>query len=878
VESRRPTHFSCPVVRALFRFSAIALLSSASGLLAQAPPVVVDAQQTLGSGYSNPRAVAVAVNGTVYVADQNHNQVVQLATNLPAASTSTQVSTGGYGLAGPSALAVDAAGDLFIGDYPNLFGVGVPRIIECLATNEVLNGNCQTVYQGGLSAVLNQPNALAVDRNGTVYVGIIGLATGIYSSAHGSGTLTKLNINGLPGSFTPSALVRDAATDLYFADSSAASGGLYVVPTNQSGSVNAIPIPTASFSCGKPSGLALDASGDLFVLSQLTVNGATADQVMEIPGDSPTTPYLIPSSGLGTTGGVALDPSGNIYVVEQGNGLLTQLDYLNTINLGAAATFGTGIVVPFNFEYNSPATIRGFQIVTVGDTGPHASDVSAVTGGSCATGALSPTVSEYQPYLCSQSFRATPQYTGTRVSAIQVNGSSSVVLASSPVYESGTSGAQVVYPLGVATTATPLQQPQGVAVSGFDQTVYVADFSGGYVYATGGLNGTALTTVDTGNIVLQAPSAVAMNGEGDLYIADFNQGEVVVVPTRTGKAPYVLQTESLLTHPISLALDYVGNLYVGDAGSDGDGATSSNPGYVVKVPQNGTPFRMTIPSVSIIFPQALATDERNAGLYIGDGGDIATAVGQVVRVSADGSTAGIVSFPSQTAPTNPTGLSVDAAGDLYVLDGTVSTITVAPPTGNSYLVGFVNTSLSAPSAFASSAGGQNFVVANIGNGSSNSLVYLQGNSSALAFGNQKVNTNSSVATATLHNIGNATITLSRPFYRLTESGSVFTVASSSACSNGSTVRSAASCTTNLVFRPTAFQIYSGQLSIVSSAYNNGTPVLNLSGTGSATASLSDRVEDSVAAGSERSGQSGRKSFQPNGARKNLGRRQGERPR
>ena len=35
---------------------------------------------------------------------------------------------------------------------------------------------------------------------------------------------------------------------------------------------------------------------------------------------------------------------------------------------------------------------------------------------------------------------------------------------------------------------------------------------------------------------LSAPSAVAVNGEGDLYIADFNLGEVIVVPTTTGIA------------------------------------------------------------------------------------------------------------------------------------------------------------------------------------------------------------------------------------------------------------------------------------------------------------------------------------------------------
>jgi hypothetical protein len=87
---------------------------------------------------------------------------------------------------------------------------------------------------------------------------------------------------------------------------------------------------------------------------------------MDIPGDSPTTPYLIPSIGLGITSGMALEPSGNIDVVKQGYGLVTELDCLNTINVGSAPVFGTGIVVPFNFEFDTPTTLAGFQAVTGG--------------------------------------------------------------------------------------------------------------------------------------------------------------------------------------------------------------------------------------------------------------------------------------------------------------------------------------------------------------------------------------------------------------------------------------------------------------------------------------------------------------------------------
>ena len=174
--------------------------------------------------------------------------------------------------------------------------------------------------------------------------------------------------------------------------------------------------------------------------------------------------------------------------------------------------------------------------------------------------------------------------------------------------------------------------------------------------------------------------------------------QIVEVPTTTGLAPSVLNTGGLLDNPIALAFDYLGNLYIGDAGPGGLNASSSQPGYIVKVPVGGAPFKMTIPPINggsgpIIFPQALATDPYTAALLIGDGGNPGAGAGQVVQVTANGSSAG-------TGPvngvTNPTGLAFDQAEDLYILDGTANTITVVggPTSGTTpWLLAFDNTTL-----------------------------------------------------------------------------------------------------------------------------------------------------------------------------------------
>ena len=95
--------------------------------------------------------------------------------------------------------------------------------------------------------------------------------------------------------------------------------------------------------------------------------------------------------------------------------------------------------------------------------------------------------------------------------------------------------------------------------------MFVADYGSGKSYYAGGSTGSIFYAVTDGSITLVAPSAVALNGEGDLYADDLahspgTTGQAIVVPTTTGKAPSVVNTGTLIPHPISLAVDYLGNL------------------------------------------------------------------------------------------------------------------------------------------------------------------------------------------------------------------------------------------------------------------------------------------------------------------------------
>jgi sugar lactone lactonase YvrE len=822
----------------LLCFTVLALAFCGSNSWAQAPSIVFDAQQTVGNQYSGPQALAVSSNGTVFIADTNNNRIIALDTFLPQLGVNTVISTVPYVLSAPASLALDAHGNLFVGDAPATGG----RIIELYGDG---NGNLTGVANPApiaSGAPLVDPVALTFDSAGTLFIGDYSANGNIYSLAAGSTALTPLTFTGaLPAQFTPGALLRDSSNNLYISDNGFGTnlGGIYKAPDTGG---RATKIPTEQFSINQPSGMAFDAAGDLYVATLLGSGSGynPGQQVLVIPALSPTTPYILPSTGLDSGASMAFDQHGNLDVLDSVDGAVLQLSSPNPVNLGNVFVGQAGSPVLFNFEFNAPVDLRGFQTLTQGDV---STEISQGSGGNCTlgnhttVGAGGPRISAFYPYSCNEYYEGTPTYPGVRNGAIQVRGAATTILASLPVWQTAFAGAEVTYPLTATTTVKNLQQPQAIAISGLNKTVYVADTQAGKVYSYPGLASTAQTTINTGTIILSAPSALALDGAGDLYIADYGPetgvGQVVKVPTTTGAAPSVVNTGALLQHPIALTFDYLGNMYIGDAGPAGVYAGASDPGFLVKIPVGGAAFQMPIPApLSIVFPQALATDPYTADLLIGDGGD-PSSVGQVDKIFADGSGGG-------TGPingvTDPTGLAFDQAEDLYILDGTANTITaVGGPTSGTtpWLVNFDNTTLSGASALAISAGGQSFVVASIGTGSTNNLLYLNGNASKLAFGTVNVGTPSPAQTATVYNIGNLDLNLRTPYYVTNGYNAAFDVLNSSTCTNALMLAPSISCTMNIQFTPQSLGSTSQQITVESDGYNGTTnnPVLTVQGSG-----------------------------------------------
>ena len=109
--------------------------------------------RSLGSGFSNPHGVAVDLSGNVFVADTGNNAVKEIVS----AGGYTTVKTLGTGFGGPLGVAVDTNENVFVADTGN------NAVKEILAAGGYTTVNTLNTYL--------VPTAVAVDAGGNLFVG-----------------------------------------------------------------------------------------------------------------------------------------------------------------------------------------------------------------------------------------------------------------------------------------------------------------------------------------------------------------------------------------------------------------------------------------------------------------------------------------------------------------------------------------------------------------------------------------------------------------------------------------------------------------------------------------------------------------------------------
>lgn len=227
------------------------------------------------------------------------------------------------------------------------------------------------------------------------------------------------------------------------------------------------------------------------------------------------------------------------------------------------------------------------------------------------------------------------------------------------------------------------------------QTGLIQTYAGNGTQGYGGDGGPATSAN------LAGPTGLTFDAQGNLYIADATNRRVREVNASTGIITTVagggtggargLATAAMLQGPCSVALDSAGDLYISDtctsaSGGGGGGGTSAGNGVIWRVDAvtgvitivagGGTTLGDGGPATSgaINLPVGIAVDSSN-DIFIADSGNnrirrVDGTTGIITTVAGNGTAAfaGDGALATAASLNSPSGVAVDAAGNLYIAD------------------------------------------------------------------------------------------------------------------------------------------------------------------------------------------------------------------
>jgi trimeric autotransporter adhesin len=189
------------------------------------------------------------------------------------------------------------------------------------------------------------------------------------------------------------------------------------------------------------------------------------------------------------------------------------------------------------------------------------------------------------------------------------------------------------------------------------------------------------------NAQVSIPQGLALDGAGNLYIADQNNNRIrrvtpagiITTIAGTGTPGFSgdngQATAAQLNSPLGLAVDPAGNLYIADQSNNRIRKVALN-GTITTVAGTGDSGSSgdggPATSASLLLPAAVALD-AGGNLYIGDASDLVRRVntnGLISRFAGSG----VRGFSGDQGPAtaaqldSPIGLTLDSAGNLYIAD------------------------------------------------------------------------------------------------------------------------------------------------------------------------------------------------------------------
>ena len=316
--------------------------------------------------FNSPSGVAVDPAGNLYVADTDNHTVrkvvaatgaVTTLAGLPGVPGSADGTGQGARFNGPSGVAVDGAGDIYVADTLNhtLRKVTPLGVVSTLAG---IPGASGSTDGAGSAARFFGPQGIALDGAGSLFVADtnnhtirkVTLATGgVTTVAGGAGSSGSTDGSGSIARFNhPSDLAVDSAGSIYVADTENDTlriilpSGVVSTAAGVAGGVGASDGRGAAAQFAFPSAVAVDAAGIVYVAD---TGNFTVRMLDPATGSVSTLAGLAGISGSAdgagsavrffSPAGIAVDGSGDLYVADTNN------DTIRVAMLGAAPIIQT---------------------------------------------------------------------------------------------------------------------------------------------------------------------------------------------------------------------------------------------------------------------------------------------------------------------------------------------------------------------------------------------------------------------------------------------------------------------------------------------------------------------------------------------------------
>lgn len=677
------------------------------------------------------RSVATDADGDIFVADLGNDAIrkISLAGVITTfaggnglgysgdggAATAAQVST-------PSGVAVDAAGDVFISHNAVVREVTPDGIIHTYA------GNGTAGYSGdggaATAAELRAPEGLAVDASGDLFIADVAnhvvrevnAATGVISTVAGNGVSGTSGSGGAATSAElegPSDIALDPAGNLFIIDSTANAGYEVSAATG----ILQQALGAANGVCGAQ-GVATDSVGDVYVGD---VCGQTVYEVLTQPTLNVSASSLdFGGQNVGTSSAsqtvTLTNPSGFPVVISAITGTNAN-DFAVTSACGASLAAGASCTITVTFTPAATGSLAG--TLTMADNAGTGTQTVALSGTGTAPGiAFSPVHLTFPSApvgvaSAPQTIVVTNPGTGPlTISSISTLPFNSTVAVTDDCGSTLAAGAHctlsVVHTVNSVGTGGGIVQvtdnasgsPQIIGVRGIGYDPSTQQASIATIAGPGLVPG---HSYQASAVSLSDPQATAADAAGNLYVA---QGQVVrpytvfkITPAGTltfyagtGVAGYSgdggpasqarLDINSAVT---GMAVDAAGNLYIPDVGNcvvrevnaaTGIISTVAGNGICAYAGDNGPALQAELNT-----PRAVAVD--GAGdLYIADTAnftvrEVMAGSGVIKTVAGTGANgvlnvAGVGTSGTATAVSIGlvNGVTLDAAGDVYIADAT----------------------------------------------------------------------------------------------------------------------------------------------------------------------------------------------------------------